>query len=160
MSRQSYSTREPWRIIVVGGSRNWTDEDMMINKLNELYSTFGKDMIIMSGEQRGADLMCKDLCKKAGIPYAGVPAWWEALGDSAGPKRNRWILRFRPEEVHLFITRVGKYVASYTPGSGDMKQAAENLGIATFIYRPETEELWQRRTESARQRAERASKRR
>ena len=155
MSKQSFSTREPWRIVAVGGSRDWTNEATMINKLNELYATFGKDMLIMSGGARGADQMARNLCKRAGIPFAEVPAWWEVLGDSAGPKRNRWILRFRPEEVHLFVTRVGKHVASYTPGSGDMKQAAENLGILTFVYRPPEEELWQRRTESARQRSKR-----
>lgn len=78
------------RLLWVAGGRDYTDEVYMRGVL-EPYGPEG--WILITGAQRGADLMAERLWRKWEHPYVGVPAKWGLRGRRAGPDRNLIIAR-------------------------------------------------------------------
>lgn len=126
----SMSYRDPWKIVVFGGSRTWTDTTMIEVIMMGNYAVLGKDMFVFTGGAPGADRIADGIAKANGVPSGVIDAIWGYYGNAAGPMRNRWQLRFQPLMVNLFLNH-GK-----SPGTKDMITACENLGIKPAIFRP------------------------
>ena len=82
------------KYLLVVGSRTFSNYTLLEQKLNMEIGN-RKDICIVSGEAKGADLLAKQYAKLKNIGYEGFPAQWNIYGKSAGYKRN--------EVMHQFI---------------------------------------------------------
>lgn len=74
--------------VCIFGSREFTDFDIIDNKVNECLQEWGlTDVVIVSGMARGADLLGVQYSKKYGLKFIPRPANW-SLGKRAGYIRN------------------------------------------------------------------------
>lgn len=77
--------------VAIVGSRNWTDEQAIINTMNELVKETLIDHIV-SGGATGADTIGENWATLAGIPVVIHYPDWNRYGKSAGYKRNELIV--------------------------------------------------------------------
>ena len=61
---------------IVAGGRDFTDEELLTNTLNELREEF---IEIVSGHASGADKMAEAYAKRLGIPLKVFPAEWKKV---------------------------------------------------------------------------------
>jgi hypothetical protein len=86
-------------IVLVCGSRDWTDIDIVYKRLQSLPSS----TTIVHGGCRGADMIADSVAKKLGLNIKCFPAEWNKHGKSAGPKRNQKMIdETNPELVIAF----------------------------------------------------------
>ena len=64
--------------------------------------------------------------RNRGVPCAEVKAQWKELGPKAGPLRNEWMLRLRPDIVIAFPG--GK-------GAADMAKQAIEAGVEVLLIK-------------------------
>ena len=74
-------------VVVVTGSRDWTDRNRVYSALDLL----GPDLLIEGGA-KGADKLARDWADNRGVWCVEVPALWSSHGRTAGPKRNQFML--------------------------------------------------------------------
>ena len=84
--------------ILCCGDRNWNDLDTVL----EILVTFSKEAIIIHGDCRGADRTCGAIANELGFTVKAFPADWDKYGKSAGPIRNREMIKEMPDEVIAF----------------------------------------------------------
>lgn len=77
--------------LLIGGSRGFTDHQLMMTVLLELVNTkmLSKDATLICGMARGADMVAYDLFKEFQNPIIEMPADWNKHGKSAGFIRNQ-----------------------------------------------------------------------
>jgi len=81
--------------IIVAGSRNFSDYDLLADELNYLISSYeGSDLTIISGTARGADSLGERFALENGLKLVRFPAQWEKYGKRAGYLRNEEMLRY------------------------------------------------------------------
>ncbi len=74
--------------VCIFGSREFTDFNILDNKVNECLSEWGlSNVVIVSGMARGVDLLGVQYAKKYGLKVIPRPANW-SLGKRAGYIRN------------------------------------------------------------------------
>lgn len=95
----------------------------VVRKLNEA----GFDVVI-HGDARGADRMAGSVAREIGMMVIPVPAKWEEHGRSAGPIRNRAMLKLGPD---LVVAMHGRIASS--KGTKDMLNVAEQAGVPTIL---------------------------
>lgn len=81
--------------ILICGGRDFNDEDLMVENINQLLDELGlveAQITIISGMARGADLMAYELALHNGIETIVMPADWNKYGKSAGFIRNLQML--------------------------------------------------------------------
>lgn len=84
------------RLLVCGG-RDYHDRDRVYQELDR-----EKPDVIITGGAQGADALAGKYAGEKGVPLIIMPAPW-AIGSSAGPIRNGWMIRFaNPTEVLAF----------------------------------------------------------
>lgn len=89
--------------VLICGSRNWDDELAIATCLSSL----PKDTVIIHGGAKGADKLAGHFAKQLGMQVEEYPADWNKYGLSAGPIRNRQMLKEgKPDRVIAF--QVGK----------------------------------------------------
>ena len=76
------------RIIVAGG-RDFTDYDLMCEKLDFFLKNHAPDIEIVCGEALGADSLGKFYAQRNGYNVLSYPADWNKFGKSAGIRRNK-----------------------------------------------------------------------
>jgi uncharacterized protein DUF4326/SLOG family YspA-like protein len=116
-------------LLQITGQRNWDDWTTLVNALNN-----ANPECIVQGDARGADLMSRKWAEINGVNHIDMPANWELYGKSAGPIRNREMLRYTLRMspaydqcyVMAFIDE-----ARYGPskGTADMIRASEQAGL-------------------------------
>jgi ABC-type hemin transport system substrate-binding protein len=87
-------------IVLVCGGRSYEDRDKVFRVLD----ASGADFIIEGGAT-GADRLARRWAEARGFHFATVDALWYRYGKldkSAGAKRNRAMLRLRPDKVIAF----------------------------------------------------------
>lgn len=84
-------------VVVVCGSRTWTDRAAINARVAEL----PPGSIVIQGEADGADRIAKHAAALANLHCCGMPAMWRN-GRGAGPARNRAMLDLRPDLVIAF----------------------------------------------------------
>lgn len=74
-------------IVIVTGSRDYTNKDFVFDKLDKLHSYYRVDMLIC-GDANGIDYLSSLWAKERQIPYKKFEANWDLFGKKAGPIRN------------------------------------------------------------------------
>lgn len=121
-------------IVVVSGSRDFSDAVFANTCILKLRKEFGDSLTIVSGDAKhGVDRMTISMCEDFGITHIKCPANWKKFGRSAGIIRNRFMLSFfEPELV------VGIYW-DLTPGTKHCLEEAEKRNIKVRRCVPEKE---------------------
>lgn len=89
--------------LLVTGSRDWTDRDAINDALWDWLIENGftaktskglpKPILVVGACKTGADLIAEELWRSWGYPVERHPADWDRLGRSAGPERNKEMVR-------------------------------------------------------------------
>lgn len=90
------------RILVCGG-RAYSDRNFIFDSLDRFRSENAVDVIITGAARSknnnrspyqftGADWIAIEWAMSRQIPFVGMPAQWNKLGDKAGPARNQQML--------------------------------------------------------------------
>jgi hypothetical protein len=112
-------------VVLCCGDRNWTNWALIWETLRGL----GPNTIIVEGEARGADKMCRYVAEQLGYPVRKYPADWEKHGKAAGPIRNR--LQFDTEQPDLVIAFHNNLAQSR--GTKDMVMYAQSKGTPVNV---------------------------
>lgn len=120
-------------VLVVTGSRNWTDVGAITEILDEI-----KPALLIQGGAQGADTIARNWCDQTGTPCVEVPALWTAHGKAAGPKRNVLMLRVakalaaaREMEVEVMACPLPDSV-----GTKHMAEIARAEGLLCYLVTP------------------------
>lgn len=73
--------------VIVAGSRNFNNYKMLQEKLDAILAN-QEEIIIVSGEAKGADQLGERYAKEQGYHIHSYPAAWEIHGRKAGMIRN------------------------------------------------------------------------
>jgi hypothetical protein len=79
--------KEKFRVMV-SGSRNWVDTDLIYKELDKLLTTFPGKLILIHGGASGADDIANSWAKVNNVPVEVFMPKWEELGKKAGALRN------------------------------------------------------------------------
>lgn len=74
--------------VIVAGSRNFDDYELLSDTSDKLLQNKGKDVVIVSGTARGADTLGEQYAAERGFQISRFPADWDRFGKSAGYRRN------------------------------------------------------------------------
>ena len=85
--------------VLVCGSRDWTDADVIANRLADLAPDYP---VVLHGGARGADLLADGICSVFGYEVQAFPADWRKHGKRAGILRNLAMLDEQPDLVIAF----------------------------------------------------------
>lgn len=92
--------------ILVTGSRDLTDTDLVHDALSEAFERFDTDdFVVIHGGARGADRMAGEwvaLMRRYGVHEEVYNADWKKYGRSAGPRRNSEMIATKPDLVLAF----------------------------------------------------------
>jgi hypothetical protein len=86
-------------MVLVCGSRDWTDEETIAARLADLA---GEQWTVMHGAARGADTIAAYVAVLYGFDVKAYPADWERHGRAAGVLRNLQMLEEEPGLVLAF----------------------------------------------------------
>jgi hypothetical protein len=90
------------RILVTGG-RDFTDYDLVIDRMDFVCSKFpGATIEIVHGGARGADHLVGAYSKMRGYKTTTFMAEWDIYGKAAGPVRNTQMIATKPTLVVAF----------------------------------------------------------
>ena len=112
--------------LLVCGSRYWKPFDPIKRELKRLRPT-----VVIHGGAKGADSLAGIAARELGIMVEVYPAEWEVYGRSAGPIRNRKMLKEgKPDLVLAFHEDIKK-----SKGTADMMAIAKKAGIKVKLYK-------------------------
>lgn len=82
--------------------------DRLKRTLDLVWGAIGRPLVIIEGEQRGADLLAREWAEEKGLEVRGFPADWQSKGKAAGPIRNKqMIVEGKPDAVIAFPGNFG-----------------------------------------------------
>ncbi len=82
-------TRKQEFWIIIAGSREFNNYDLLCSKMDYLISNTNKTVVVVSGAARGADKLGERWAKERGYRVEQYPADWDQYGKRAGPIRNK-----------------------------------------------------------------------
>lgn len=116
-------------IVVVTGSREWTDRMRLRDELETIHRRYTIDLLI-EGDADGVDKFAGSWAAERGIPLAKMP-YAVAYGKGGGPVRNGWMLalansvaRDRADSVLVVA-----FPTKSSVGTWNCVQQAKGLGI-------------------------------
>jgi hypothetical protein len=109
--------------VLVCGSRYFNDYD----RLEAVLSNISGISEIIHGGANGADLLGERYARQNSIPIRRFPAEWSKFGKSAGPIRNRQMLRDGAPDL------VVAFLAPNSRGTKDMIDVATKAGVPVEI---------------------------
>lgn len=121
-------------IVIVCGSRDWTDRDTIRAWLSRLPA----GTTVVHGAARGADTLAGEVARELGFEVREYPARWETEGKAAGPMRNQRMLDAEREGLRLvlaFTWALAKPEQRPT-GTGDMVVRAVAAGVRVTVVPP------------------------
>lgn len=120
--------------VLVTGSRNWTDEQVIKDAL--WYTWAGPlqanaEAVLIQGECEfgGADLIAKEVWHAMGLEVESYPAEKDALGRILGPKRNQ-------EMVNTGADLCLAFPLPGSRGTRNCMRLARNAGIPVLEFKP------------------------
>lgn len=135
-------------IVIVSGSRKWTDGDAIRGVL-ELYIESHGRFELVHGACRGADRLAETAARRLGIPYRAFPADWRGAGrHDAGKIRNKLMLAEGPSHVLAF--KDGFDWSLEVGGTEHMVDIALRAGVPTWVASHEATGLVLRRAQEVR----------
>lgn len=123
------------KTVIITGSRTITDYAAVVEAI-ESSPWYGSIGTVYVGDVRGVDKLALRWCKENGITYYIFRAEWEEYGKSAGPERNRDMIRFGGEAVIALWDGESK-------GTRNMLWEAEKAGIPCHVrhYKQESQAI-------------------
>lgn len=115
--------------VLVCGSRDFDNQALLFAKLDELDSTHHFDTLIEGGAS-GADKLAMEWAQMRHIPVEEFPANWKEFGRSAGPIRNRQMLK---EGYPELVVAFPKTILNATRGTHNMVEQAKKARIAVVV---------------------------
>lgn len=89
-------------IVAVTGGRDFQNQDLLFDTLDNIYSENAIDCIVHGGAS-GADSLADKWAMIAGIQPVKFKALWNIYGKSAGPRRNHMMLSImKPDMLVAF----------------------------------------------------------
>ena len=88
------------RLVVVCGSRTWTDRAAIRHRLLRLPA----GTVVLHGGPRGADRLAGTVAAELGLRVEVMRADWARYGRAAGPRHNLAMLDRAPDLVIAFAT--------------------------------------------------------
>jgi YspA, cpYpsA-related SLOG family len=128
-------------IVLVTGSRDWPDAEMVADILDLTEKHYGPITTIVHGAcPTGADAAADAWAVANDCGVERVPADWTKHGRSAGPLRNREMIRRGADLCLAFIgpctrPRCIGLVPHDSHGASGCSDMARRAGIRTFVYR-------------------------
>lgn len=115
------------RIVLMTGSRHWTNSDVVFDVVSEEMSVAtadGEALLIIHGDcETGADKILESICEEHGIHTARIAARW-TMGRAAGPIRNRVMSSLPIRKAYAFLMR-----GAQNRGTRDCIKAVKAAGI-------------------------------
>lgn len=119
--------------LLVCGSRDWTNKEIIKKEILELQKN-NRIEVIIHGGCRGADLLSGVVAYELQIPIEEYPADWKGDGKAAGPKRNQRMLdEGKPDFVLAFHDDINE-----SKGTKDMVLRAKKAGVTFKVVK----EIW------------------
>jgi hypothetical protein len=114
--------------IIFSGSRNWSDEPVVLDALKMIITKFEKDQVtIVVGGAKGLDQIAENLAKSLHLKVDVFYADWDLHGKAAGPIRNQKMLDSGADLLVAFPSKDSK-------GTRHMIDISQKAGIKTIIY--------------------------
>ena len=113
--------------ILICGDRDWTNR-----RLIEKFIDLLKPDHVIEGGARGADTIAREVCEDRNIDFLDMPADWDMLGNSAGPVRNREMLK-EGQRLGLDYVLAFHNDIKRSKGTADMVAIASKAGIPVVI---------------------------
>lgn len=113
--------------VLITGSRTWDDTDAIIGALWGTREELGDFTLVSGACPTGADRLCEEAARRAGMPIERHPADWKTHGKRAGFVRNAEMVNLGADVCLAFI-RDGSKGASMTA------DLAEKAGIRTVRF--------------------------
>jgi hypothetical protein len=89
--------------VLICGDRNWTTKGPIKRELAALKAKHGRDLLVIEGGCKGADLLARELAEEMNITVMEFPANWKYQRKAAGPIRNKAMLKWgQPDLVLAF----------------------------------------------------------
>ena len=111
--------------VLVCGSRDWTDGDLICDYLDALMDEIGSFTVIHGGA-RGADTIAGQWGRTRNFEVIEFPARWNTFGKRAGAIRNREMADQGPDLVVAFLL-------NDSSGTQLMLDIATQRGIRTRV---------------------------
>lgn len=119
------------KVVVITGSRNWTDRDAIARVLE------GADVAILGDCPTGADRIAREICDARGTRYRVHFAEWDMRGRMAGPERNaRMVANAKGNAVAGHEVTVHAFPLPDSRGTWDCVRKAKAAGLAVEVHRP------------------------
>jgi len=115
--------------VLICGSRDWTDEDLVLRRLKTLKGDrHPEEVTVIHGACKGADHIAGLVAQSLGFRVVAVPADWKKYGKAAVPIRNRKMLELDPHYVIAFHDDLDS-----SRGTKDMVNAALDAGLMVEV---------------------------
>ena len=92
--------------VLICGSRDWKDQDLVVTVLEGSYHearSVEESLTVIEGCARGADLFAHSWRPSDfWVTHKHYPALWDQFGRAAGPLRNVEMAREKPDIVYAF----------------------------------------------------------
>ena len=118
--------RERFKVLVCG-SRNWGDSNLIYRRLNELREKHGA-LIVIHGSASGADTAADCWGRDFAAEVRRFPAEWKKHGRRAGPIRNSEMVAELPDLVLAFTHDMAR-----SRGTADTVRKARLRRIAVEV---------------------------
>jgi len=115
--------------VLICGDRNWSDKELIKSRLQSFVLQHD-NVTIIHGAASGADSLAGQAAKELGMNVLEFPADWKTYGKSAGPIRNRQMLRQgEPDFVWAFHDNLRE-----SRGTKDMVKVAGQIGYKVTLF--------------------------
>ena len=116
--------------LIIAGGRDFNDYQLLQLETQRFLVEQGfnpSQLIIVSGNAKGADSLGEEFAEKYNFPIATYPADWNKNGKAAGPIRN--------EEMANFATHAIIFWDSISRGSKNMIETARKYNLIYKIVK-------------------------
>lgn len=113
--------------VIVCGSRDWIDRELIAYVIAEHGAEHGDSLVIVHGAARGADRIADEEALVLGIATEAHPADWKRHGKAAGHIRNE-------EMAKLGAVKVEAFWDGKSRGTWNMIEAAKRHSIPWALH--------------------------
>lgn len=123
-------------ILIVAGSRNIADYDLVSNYIAKIAKRIKIDEIV-SGGAKGVDTSAELWAYQNHVPCKVFRAKWDLYGKSAGPRRNEEMAQYVVDRIRYSLDGQGVCLVirhEVSPGSEHMARTAREWGLQTVEH--------------------------
>lgn len=116
--------------LIIFGSRDFDDYELLKKEADYFiirHLEEGEEVIIVSGEADGADVLGEDYADANGYKVMGFPADWNKYGNAAGGIRNRQMAKYATHAIGFWDGR--------SPGTRDMIEKCKIYGLKYIVVK-------------------------